>query len=742
MSYYLRVAVKKPLRHCLDYLPPDNLCKGKVKLGMRVLVPLGKQNRVLAIITEIVDTTATSKEKLKYINQILDSSPLFSLSYLSFLVWASNYYHYPIGEAIFQALPVKLRKADGKLSESEQSKSWQALTDAESTQQAKQLLARAHKQRHIYNFLRQQGPKSTIQLSTQFLNWRTPLQQLTDKGLVHEVQTSIEAMEQQACRKNPNRPQLQLSEEQKQALSTIHTKSNQYNAFLLEGVTGSGKTEIYLRMAETTINNGKQVLILLPEIGLTTQIIVQFKDYFTNGMYIQHSDLSDYERLETWQAANTGKAQIIIGTRSAVWTPLPRAGLYIIDEEHDPSYKQQEKFPYSARDLALVRAHMDNVPIILGSATPSMESLKNANDGNFHHLRLYSRIASSHPVKYHFIDLKQEKMYGAISQTLVTHIQKELAKQHQVLLFLNRRGYANYLLCYQCGWKVDCPRCERPYTYHKNKSLLICHHCDKRHTPPVNCLQCDSTTIYPAGHGTERIEETLMECFSNVKIARIDRDTTKNKYALNQLLENIAQKKAQIIIGTQMITKGYHFPNITLAGVINADQSLFGNDYRATEKLAQLLIQVGGRSGRGSIAGRTLIQTHYPDHPLFQTLEELGYPGMSNILLKERQATTLPPYSYHGLLRAEATKRDPLNKFLDIAKTKALQIKTSKIDIFGPMTAPIEKRAGRYRMQLLLQTQTRSSLHRMLNNWLNDLEAARFSNQVKWSIDVDPQTML
>lgn len=732
----LNIAVKTPLRRYFDYLPPENVLIKNIEPGSRVLLPFGNKNQTVGLILSVSTRTNIEKNRLKRVIRIIDEQPIISPAHLDLLIWASDYYHYPIGEVIFQSLPAKLARHDSSTTIPVVNY-WSI--NGEHSGNIDQLPTTATLQKRIYCFIREsKNPVGENLLAENFNNWKKPVSGLFAKGLIKKTDPAPIPANVFAARNG----KIILNKDQRHAVKLIQQKINGYNPILLDGVTGSGKTEIYLRAIEDRLNNNLQALVLLPEIGLTPQLIARFRERFGAEIAVQHSGLSAAEHFNGWIKAKRGQAPIILGTRSAIWTPLARPGLYIVDEEHDPSYKQQDTFRYSARDVAMVRAKRDRVPAILGSATPSMETLNNVQANKIHCIRLPVRAGNAKPVAYNIIDLRGTKMHGAISQTLLTWIRRELENNRQVLLFLNRRGYANHLLCHECGYKIICPRCLYPYTYHKSRNALICHHCESQKQAIWTCAQCGKNALSKIGHGTERIEETLSGLFPDANIIRFDRDTTQKKNALQRLLDDIEQGSADIVIGTQMLAKGHHFPNITLTGIIDADRGLFGSDYRAGERLAQLLVQVGGRAGRGDKPGNVLIQTHYPDHELLRILTNSGYRAYSKKLLAERKAALLPPFSYHALLRAEANKIAPINAFLSDAKNKLSAMQEPGIDIFGPITAPVKKRSGRYRMQLFIQSGSRTILQRTISPWINYLDSNKLGRTVRWSIDIDPQEIL
>ncbi len=533
-----------------------------------------------------------------------------------------------------------------------------------------------------------------------------------------------------------------LNSAQSAAVVAILSALDSFQTFLLDGVTGSGKTEVYLQSIEAVVKAGKQALVLIPEIGLTPQTLARFRARFNVPLRVFHSALTERERLEAWWMAREGKAAIVIGTRSAVWTPLQRPGIFVVDEEHDLSYKQQEGFRYSARDVAIVRAQRAQVPVVLGSATPSLESLHNARSHRYQYLFLPDRAGAAQSPRLDILDLRGRPMQGGLSERLLERISAHLERQEQVLLFLNRRGYAPLILCHQCGWIAGCDRCDAKLTYHQAPKVLRCHHCGAEHPLEMCCTHCGSRELLKIGYGTERIVETLNHFFPTARIVRIDRDSTRCKGALQGMLDSIQAGEAEILVGTQMLAKGHHFPKVTLAAIVDADSRLYGIDFRSSERLAQQVIQVAGRAGRAEAPGTVIIQTHHPHHPLLAALTAQGYAACANSVLKERRQATLPPFSTLALLRAEAPDKTEPTGFLEEAKHAALALSNSGIKLFGPVPAPMERRAGRYRAQLLVQSRTRRTLQQMLSAWVPLLENLRMARKVRWSLDVDPQEMV
>lgn len=536
-------------------------------------------------------------------------------------------------------------------------------------------------------------------------------------------------------------PTLPLNPAQQQAVTTILQRGDQFHCFLLDGVTGSGKTEVYLAVLQQVLATGKQALVLVPEIGLTPQTIARFAASLPYSMAVLHSNLTENERLQTWLDAKNGAVKLIIGTRSAVFTEFANLGVIVVDEEHDLSYKQQDNFRYSARDLAIRRAQLLNVPIILGSATPSLESLQNALSERYQLLNLPERAGGAIPPQFQLVDLRGQQLASGLAPTTLTAMRQHLEREQQVLLFLNRRGFATVLLCHECGWTANCPRCDTPFTLHDATQRLQCHHCAKQQRIPEHCPECKHTQLLPLGVGTERLETHLTKLLPDIEIIRIDRDTTRRKNSLEQKLETVTDGKKQILIGTQMLAKGHHFPNVTLVVVLNADNGLFSTDFRAAERIGQLLIQVAGRAGRATQPGKVLIQTYQPDHPLLNTLIDDGYNAFAQQLLIERQAAQLPPFAFLALLRAESTEATAPERFLLEVKQWCLEQNNSTIKILGPIAAPMPKRAGKHRAQLLLQTGHRTALQTLLATLRQHLETLKTARQVRWSLDIDPQEL-
>ncbi len=707
--------------------------------GCRILVPFRRQS-VCGIVVGVSDTTTVPNNKLRKIQQLLDEKPIIPDDVQRLLLWAANYYHHAIGEVFGMALPAALRK--GQLAITKESTAWQA-TDL-GRQIRPDELKRSPKQMEILSCLnQQQTPVPASDLNDKFSNWRDPMRRLMDKGWVEQTDLvvsdkAIEPGPDKFRTDNNETVAFQLNSEQQLAVESVLKSQQEFQPFLLEGVTGSGKTEVYLRLIDQVVSQGRQVLILVPEISLTPQMTRRFQSRLNHTTEVLHSALTDKQRMDAWLRAKDGKINVVIGTRSAVTTPFPELGLIIIDEEHDSSFKQQEGFRYSARDMAVVRSQILGIPVVLGSATPSFESLHNVNQGRYQHITLEQRYGKAKPPSVNLIDLRSQPLHDGLSLKLLETMKQHLAKGNQVLLFINRRGFAPTLLCHDCGWIARCQRCDSHMTYHHGKQKLRCHHCGAERRAEQSCPDCSGSTLIPVGEGTERVEQALNKVLPDVDVIRIDRDTTRRKGSLEGLLQEVHQGGAKILIGTQMLAKGHHFPDVTLVGILNIDQGLFSVDFRALEKTAQLIVQVSGRAGREEKPGEVMLQTHYPDHPLLQILLQSGYAEFAKQALKEREQTYLPPYSYMALLRAEAVDIAQPLEFLREAKNRAQEFAVQDVELLGPMPSPMEKRAGRFRAQLFVQSTHRSSLHRLLKPWILELEKSRMGRKVRWSIDVDP----
>ena len=726
------MALPVPLRRHYDYVIGENFRQVEFLPGTRVSVPFGRRKDQVGIVLGVVDQSPLQPDQLKSVSKVIDYEPLFSPRHFELLCWAADYYHYPVGEVLFSTLPGLLRK--GKSVERGYDEIFRVSAEGRKTDPGNNAPA----QIALLRILRTcPGGLTRQELRTKQTQYAKPLKALLEKGLVKRL---IAGVAGPVAAETEDRG-FALNQRQIQAINSITAKTDAHHTHVLQGITGSGKTEVYIEAVRRVVEQNRQALILVPEIGLTTQFIDRLKRRLPVDIRVQHSALNETERLRNWLAARNGEAAVIIGTRSAVWTPLKSPGIYVVDEEHDPSYKQESGFRYSAKDIAIVRGKLDNVPVVLGSATPSLETLKNIRNRKYGEQHLPTRASGAKSPEIRFINLRNEPVSGAVSKTLLDEIAITLEKNNQVLLFLNRRGYAPVILCHSCGWYAECGHCSVKMTYHKDKNRLICHHCDARRVLPARCPNCDEAELIEVGHGTQRLDQTLTEHFPDARILRIDRDSTRRKGSMERMIKEITTGKADILIGTQMLAKGHHFPRLTLVGIIDADAGLLSTDFRASERLAQLIVQVSGRAGREDRPGVVFIQTHFPEHPLLQTLVAQGYDQFAGLLLAERKKAQLPPYSYLALLGAEAAGREAAEKFLHEARNRLKQY-SADLRIFGPVNAPIEKRRGRYRNQLLIQSANRNVLRKAMAQWCRLLESIPGANRTRWSLDIDPQDML
>jgi primosomal protein N' (replication factor Y) len=723
----LRVAVNAPLSRLFDYLPPS---KGKLPTpGCRVLVPFGRQRQVGMVIA-VSPQSQLPLSKLRRVMATIDEEPVLTEQALWLIQFTSDYYHHPLGEVVAATLPALLRQ--GKLLNPVIQKL--AITGEGAAQSLSTVAKRAPRQAELLALLGGHANDGVRfeELDETMPGWRRLQKSMLDKAWIRIVEAEPEiASEGVSETKGP-----ELNADQCKALEAIRRQQG-FSVSLLDGVTGSGKTEVYLHLIKDVLDAGRQVLVLVPEIGLTPQLLKRFKIRLGLEPALLHSSLPDSARLSAWRSARNGSASLALGTRSAVFTPLKDPGLIVVDEEHDTSFKQQEGLRYSARDLAIAKAKHLDIPIVLGSATPSIESLQRCRDGKYQHISLPSRAGNAVPPLMRLVDLNQHPAYDGLSQPLLDAIDANLRSGGQVLIFLNRRGFAPTLICSNCGHIAECRRCDARMTVHAGDPRLLCHHCGASRPVETQCAECEGP-YRPLGQGTERLEESLIHHFPERTVARIDSDSTRLKDTMNKALVLATKGDAQILVGTQMLSKGHHFPNLTLVGVVNADQGLFGTDFRSSERLSQGLIQVAGRSGREQRQGEVIIQTAFPKHPFWNELFSGGYDKVARSILLEREAAAWPPFSRLTLIRAAAHKRSDAHRFLQATREKAEAAASATVRILGPVSAPMERRAGRYHAQLLLQSTDRQALHRLLQALRPALEADSSARRVRWSMDVDP----
>ncbi len=724
----LRLAVNVPLSRLFDYLPPGGADPAALVPGVRLGVTFGRR-RHTALLVEVAADSELPRDRLKPAIEVLDDEPLLAPVDLALLRFTSDYYHHPIGEVVAAALPALLRQGRPLTGTTQRVSLGPAVaqTDVEA------LARRAPRQAEVVELLDRRVALTAEQLDQELPAWRRTRRPLLDKGL---IRIDDVAAENAAIARGEPQPGPALNAEQKNALEALRQHGG-FGVSVLEGVTGSGKTEVYLHRMQDVLAAGRQVLVLVPEIGLTPQFVRRLTRRLGIEPLVLHSSLPDGARLAAWRAARDGSAPLLIGTRSAVFTPLAKPGLLVVDEEHDGSYKQQEGLRYSARDLAVARAKMLDVPVVLGSATPSLETVQRCRGGGYELLRLSARAGSAAPPLLRLVDLARHPADDGLSAPLVSALDRHLGEGGQALIFLNRRGFAPTLICGGCGKIAECSRCDARMTVHAADNALVCHHCGATRGLDATCAACGSP-CRPLGQGTERIEGALAARYPDACVTRIDSDSTRLKGTMDAALARATSGEARVLVGTQMLSKGHHFPKLTLVGVVNADQGLFSTDFRGGERLAQSLVQVAGRAGRERRQGEVLIQTAFANHPFWQRLLGGGYPAVASFSLAEREAAAWPPYSRLALIRASAVERGHPHRFLESARRAAEQLDARNVRLLGPVSAPMERLAGRYRAQLLLQSGSRQALHALLTPLIAALEGSRLARRVRWSVDVDP----
>ncbi|WP_317963312.1 primosomal protein N' [Methylocaldum szegediense] len=727
----LKIAVPVPLRRLFDYLPPPACDFGRLRCGVRVEVPFGRRRKI-GILMAVSEESDIDPGRLKAAWAILDDTPLLTAEDLRLLSWASQYYHHPIGEVVAAALTVLLRK--GSAAELADERFLRLVADDLSV--AEQACKRAPRQAALIELLRAHPNGVPHSLLKELdWDWRGAADGLIRKGLACWCECPA-GQERDDSAFVP--PPFQLNADQQHAIESVRGAMGAYAAFLLEGVTGSGKTEVYLQLTQEVLARGKQIMILLPEINLTPQLQARFRSRFSVPVAIFHSGLTETERCRAWLRMQQGEVGILLGTRSAVFTPMKSPGMIILDEEHDTSFKQQDGFRFSARDVAVMRARLLNIPVLLGSATPSLESLFNVSQGRYRHLRLARRAGGAVQPVFRLLDIRGHRLREGLSPALIAYISDTLSRGEQALLFVNRRGFAPTLICHDCGWVARCRRCDANLVVHAGDGRLRCHHCGFEQSLPGVCAGCSSEDLRPLGLGTERVEKALAELFPDARVARIDRDSTRRKGRLEAILNDIRDGRVDILVGTQMLAKGHHFPQVTLVGITDVDAGLYSTDFRSEERTAQLITQVAGRAGREDRMGTVVLQTRHPGHPLLQVLIRDGYSGFAKACSEERRAAHLPPFSYQALWRAEASDAEAPMRFLERVAGLARARSVADLAVLGPVPAPMARRAGRRRYQLLFQSSKRKVLHELIEALLPVISELAEARRVRWSIDVDP----
>ena len=710
----------------------------KPVIGARVWVPF-RTKTCLGVVIAAQTKSPVALTSLKQITGIIDDKPFLSPSLLDLCQWVSQYYQSPLSEVITLALPKHYRNGGAPVLPVVNT---YALSLAADVAHAR-INQRAVRQHALIDFLAQYAhPVDQHELRDAGFATSQIKPLLISQIVQQNQQAVVRVPKQHAGSELP----LTLNNEQANALEKITANLDANHRFLLHGITGSGKTEVYLQVIAKTLASQRQVLVIVPEIGLTPQLVARFTARFKEPLVVIHSNLSENERQLAWYQASSGTAQLVIGTRTAIFTPLPNLSLIVIDEEHDSSLKQQEGVRYSARDTALMRAHKANIPIILGSATPSLESLHNCAQQKYTLLPINRQAIATVPLQWIITDLRNTTLQQGLAPSAIQRIRHHLKQGNQVLVFINRRGFSPVLLCHQCGWIADCPACDSHLTLHRKDNRLICHHCGNKRIIPNHCQTCKSRELIPVGTGTQRLAEFLQTEFPHVTLMRVDRDEVRKKNELAQRLEQINQGEAQLIVGTQMMAKGHHFPKLTLVVIVDADCGFYNQDFRAIEHLGQLITQVAGRAGRANEPGEVIIQTHFPNHPLLNTLIQKGYNPFARELLQTRAIAQLPPYYFLAIIRAQSNQSQRVTHFLQTIKKYLQQeeeeeetVNThSLVRAYGPAPAPMARKANQHRMQLLLKSPSRTQLQATLTELREWINRKKLDASIRWHMDVDP----
>ena len=720
----LKIALDVPVNKFFDYISYDE----NIKIGEYVKVPFGKRT-LIGICCEIANESIVPADKLKSIVRI-ESEIIFDTSMLKLLYFVSDYYQHPIGQTIMSVVPSRIKKNSLTSKKKELLfKANKSLTnEVIDSLPARQLRLKKVAHAILKKELRQKDLNKLVSNGSECVS------KLEIMGLV-----SSEVFIPTIRRSQKDQPV--LNKEQQYVIDEIKNNKS-FKPWLIHGVTASGKTEIYMNLITEFLENSQnQALVLVPEINLTPQLEERFKNrFFDKKIVVLHSYLSDIERLDNWRQAKIGNADIVIGTRLGVFTPMPNLKIIIIDEEHDPSFKQSEGLRYHARDVAMMRAKNLNIPIILGSATPSLETWYKATNAkqNFQYLKLNSRAVDNATLPAIKTIQVNDKTKLEVSKEVIDAIQNRIDKQEQTIVFINRRGYSPVLICSSCGWVAECERCSSRLVVHLQKKRLKCHHCGYDQKITNACIDCGNTDLFPLGTGTQKIEDVLKYHFSEAKISRVDRDTTYSKKSIEDLYLKMNNREIDIVIGTQMLAKGHDFPHVTLVVVLDADNALYSPDFRASERLFSQLMQVSGRAGRGKIKGEVLIQSVFPNHNLFESLKAHDFDSFSNQLLNERKSMGLSPFSYNAVFMVKSKNLNMAKQFIHDVTAWAKESLVSTINVLGPSRPTIERLKGFERFNLYIQASSRKDLHTMLKPWISQIRQHPLVNRVKWSVDVDP----
>ncbi len=725
----LRLAIPSPLRKSFDYLPPQGVNDAQLTSltpGTRIRVPFGHR-KLTGYLLAVLPDSEIETPLLKTAIEILDSEGLISHALMELCHWSAKYYQHPLGEVIPAVFPTSLRK--GKPHKTLGEPGWSLTNKGKGLPHG--ALSRSPGQARALALLQAQDPLASTVFKDNNIT-AAVLRSLRNKELI--CATSLEPISDTAKSHAP----LALNDDQARVVSDLMKKPDEFKAHLLEGVTGSGKTEVYLHLIACALERQQQVLVLIPEIGLTPQTMSRFENRFDAVIVNLHSGMPDGARYRAWEAARNGSAHIILGTRSAIYTPIARLGLIIVDEEHDNSYKQQDGFRYSARDIAVKRAQLEDCPVLLGSATASLESIYNVRAGRYQHHQLPRRAGGSELPSILALDIRRQELRGGLSSTLIDTVEKTLSSGQQVLLFLNRRGYAPTLQCHDCAWIAPCTHCDARLTVHRRQGRMRCHHCGANRPLPRECPSCHGHTLMTAGLGTEQTEEFLHNRFSQYPVYRVDSDTMSGKNAMQRLVTEVLRGEPCILLGTQMLTKGHHFPNVSLVAIIDVDSSLFSTDFRGEERMAQMLTQVGGRAGRANIPGQVILQTHYPDHPALLSILQKDYSSHARDILAVRETTGMPPAGKLLMLRTDSTAVETGEQFLQALRKQAEPQLPPGTRLVGPLPSPMARRAGKFRSQMLVSADNRKSAHAVASLLVAVAETLPVKRGMKWSIDVDP----
>jgi len=723
-----RVELDVPIAGPFDY----EIGLAEATVGSIVVVPFGRR-RVVGVVVELAGSSVVEKSRLRRIERALPVEPLPALT-LSLASFCADYYRHRLGQVLSIVLPTRLRKPNFGA----RTLLWEyALVANRAAELEVSIPSRAKGQQRLFRALADQAVLDGVQTRLAYQNAPRVLCDWVERGWVIRRAAGPKRPVVEKLRDQPPTLAPSLTGEQHQAVDRIGATLGKYVPWLLLGVTGSGKTEVYLSLIERVAAEGLQTLVLVPEINLTPQLVARVQGRFPRLDVVSlHSGLAEGERLARWERARSGRAEIVLGTRLAVFTPLPKLGLVIVDEEHDSSFKQNEGFRYHARDLAVFVANSVGVPVVLGSATPSLETYSNAIEGRYQRADLSVRPAAEAPT-VRFVDMRGERNEHGVSQTAFAAIAQCIDRGEQCLVYINRRGYAPVLVCRACGWMAECGRCSAKLTLHSRSTRLKCHYCGHEEQVTHTCPDCGNQDLRGLGQGTQRVEEALSARFPDARILRVDSDSTRRRGAFAAMRDRIHSERVDILVGTQMLAKGHDFPKLTLVVVLGADHALYSSDFRAGERLFQQLMQVSGRAGRADLPGHVLVQTEFPQHPIYASLAVNDFAAYADGLLKERRGAGFPPYVFQAVLRAEAHRESDMWSFLNDAARKAPNTPDSSTAVYDPVPSPVSRIAGRFRGQLLIQAPSRPSLRRFLSRWHPLLGEDR-PGAVRWVLDVDP----